>query len=301
MQTSPGRNFELFRVQGIPVRIHRMLLILMGLIVLMAANPTPEGSAASNMLSTFLALTILFATVLMHELGHALVARRVGVQVSEITLWPLGGMAMMQHMPEDSRVESAIASAGPLVNLLCGAVLLGLWIPMEGGWDGSALLDTRVDSLTRAVGFFALCHLALGIFNLLPAFPMDGGKMLRAHLAKTRDWLPATEAAAKVGRNLAWAMLFASIAFGMWGLFFVSVYLFFAGTRELWATRLKHMTGGSNPMEEMLRNMGGRGFPDPSEQPPQEESAPSPSRGFSDEDIARMEAEKGSISKKSQD
>jgi hypothetical protein len=123
--------------------------------------------------------------------------------------------------------------------------------------------------------------------------------------------LSATEAAAKIGRSMAWVMFFASIAFAQWGLFFISVYLFFAGSRELWSTRLKHMgSGGANPLADMLRNMGGGGFPP---RPPQSEDssqddAPPPtsmphgtSKGFSEEDIARMEANKESIANRDRD
>ncbi|MFT5197427.1 MAG: Zn-dependent protease [Planctomycetota bacterium] len=313
MQAPPNRNILLFQFQGIPIRVHRLLLILMGFMVLMAGSTTPDGSAGANMLSTGLALCLLFLTVLLHEMGHALVAKRLGVEVLEITLWPLGGMAMLRNMPEDAQVEGRIAAAGPLANLVLGALCLVLWIPLEGGFRTEALFSTRVDSLASALSFSALCHLSLGLFNLIPAFPMDGGKILRSHLAKTRDWLPATEAAAKIGRSMAWLMFFASIAFAEWGLFFISLYLFFAGSRELWSTRLKHMgAGGANPLTDMLLKMGRGRFPQDQEQgfdqetnAPLEEPPPSmphgTSKGFSEEDIERMEAAKGPMRGKSND
>lgn len=306
MQAPPSRNIQLFQFQGIPIRVHRLLLILMAFLVIMSGSTTPDGSASANMLSTGLALVILFLTVLLHEMGHAIAAQRAGVQVMAITLWPLGGMAMLRNVPEDAEIEGRIAAAGPLVNMVLGLASLALWTAMVGGFDGQAFFGTRVNSLASALSFFALCHLSLGLFNLIPAFPMDGGKILRSHLAKTRGWLPATEAAAKVGRNMAFLMFFASIFFGEWGLFFISVYLFFQGSRELWSTRLKHMgQGGGNPMEDILRNMGRGGFP-PGEPDSESEkgfpSAEAPtsmpqgtSKGFSDEDIERMESSKGSI------
>ncbi len=309
MQVTPSRNIQLFKIQGIPISVHRLLLILMAFMVLMSGSADPQGSAMVNMISTALALGLLFLAVLLHELGHALTAKRLGVQVMEITLWPLGGMAILRNMPEDANMEGRIAAAGPAVNLLLGTLSLAIWYLIQSDADAGMLLQTHVTSFAEVFSFSALCHLSLGLFNLIPAFPMDGGKILRAHLAKTRDWLPATEIAAKVGRNMAWLMLFASIAFGEFGLFFISLYLFFAGSRELWSTRLKHMGhSGGNPLADILRNMGRGGFPqggpdefDPDPNTPPEDPTTSmphgTSRGFSDEDIEAMESDRRSLNK----
>ncbi len=309
MQVTPSRNIQLFKIQGIPISVHRLLLILMAFMVLMSGSANPQGSAMENMISTALALGLLFLAVLLHELGHALTAKRLGVEVMEITLWPLGGMAILRNMPEDANTEGRIAAAGPAVNLVLGTLSLAIWYLIRGDADASMLLQTHVTSFAEVFSFSALCHLSLGLFNLIPAFPMDGGKILRAHLAKTRDWLPATEIAAKVGRNMAWLMLFASIAFGEFGLFFISLYLFFAGSRELWSTRLKHMGhSGGNPLADILRNMGRGGGPQGGPQgfetnePSQHHEAPTSmppeaSKGFSEEDIERMESNRESFRK----
>ncbi len=296
----PRPHPMLMRVWGIPVRIHRWLLILMGVISVLAGSQT-GGFSGPAMFGTAAALAILFTAVLLHEMGHAWAAQRHGVEVVDITLWPLGGMAVLRRMPEDPQVEMRIAMAGPLVNIAIGGLCLLAWLGAHGSFEWDALRVTQVTGWKEFLSFTALCHLMLGLFNLLPAFPMDGGKILRSALVGRRNWLQATEVAVRVGRWLAWGMILTAFVYGEWALAIIAVYLLLSGTKELWTTRVRH----GNPMAQMWEAMRSRGgFPaDGPEQPgdPTWEQASADttvgrsSDGFSDEEIEAMESHKGPI------
>lgn len=221
-------SFHLGRLAGIPLRVHYTFLLLLAWIVFRAfgAGASPLGA----MLDTAFVLAV-FGSVVLHELGHALTARRFGVRTRDIMLLPIGGVASLEHMPRSSREELWIAIAGPLVNLAIAAatfLLLSLFGGVLGGEVG-ALAQSFLSSLMWA-------NLGLAIFNLIPAFPMDGGRVLRAMLARRRGYLRATLTAAGIGRVFA-------IGFGILGLFtnpmllLVAVFLWAVGRREAAAAR----------------------------------------------------------------
>ncbi|PSP79134.1 metalloprotease [Halobacteriales archaeon QS_1_68_20] len=147
----------------------------------------------------------LFVGVLLHELGHSLVARRYGHQIESITLWVLGGIARMSDLPEDWREELAIAVAGPAVSVIVGIGSFALFV-LTAGLRGTFAPPT-VDGLAFLFGYLAVLNVALAAFNVLPAFPMDGGRILRAVLARNRSYVDATSTAARVGKWF--AVLFA--------------------------------------------------------------------------------------------
>jgi Zn-dependent protease len=140
----------------------------------------------------------LFCCVLLHELGHSLMAKRYGVKVHDILLWPLGGVARIERIPDSTRIELAIALAGPAVNfaLLCVIVPLALLVGPD-----PFTIDPEAEFLPF-LQWLLLVNLAMGVFNLLPAFPMDGGRVLRALLASRIDPLRATCIAVGIGRFL---------------------------------------------------------------------------------------------------
>jgi Zn-dependent protease len=229
-------SFKIGNAFGIPVRIHATFLLLV--YALLAFFEQPLVALGLTGLS--------FACVLLHELGHSLVARGFGLRVADITLWPLGGIARMSEIPENSRIEALIAIAGPAVNFaLAGTAFLLL---TTGLALGLASPDLFV--------FFIGANLVQGGFNLLPAFPMDGGRILRAFLGRKRDWLAATEIAVRVGRAVALLFLLASILLLRHGaanvcvLPLVALFVWFEGTRELWSVRLRH---GVSPFGAALR------------------------------------------------
>ncbi|MFB6133155.1 MAG: site-2 protease family protein [Halanaeroarchaeum sp.] len=144
----------------------------------------------------------LFACVTLHELGHSAVAIRYGYPIDSITLWLLGGIAQLSDQPEDWRHELLIAIAGPVVSVLLGVLsFVAVFVIPQG-----------VDALRFLFGYLALVNVALAAFNLLPGFPMDGGRVLRALLARTRPFARATQIAAEVGKAVA-------ILMGLVGLF----------------------------------------------------------------------------------
>ncbi len=144
-----------------------------------------------------LAAVGLFVGVVLHELGHSLVARRYDVEISAITLWLFGGVAQLERMPEDWRQELYVALAGPVVSVLLGvgSFLVFLSVPADG--------STVLAAARFLLGYLAVMNIALAAFNLLPGFPMDGGRVLRALLASDQPYAKATQQAATVGKVFA--------------------------------------------------------------------------------------------------
>jgi len=248
-------------------------------------------------------LGMLFGLVLLHELGHCLVAQRFGIRVVDITFWPLGGMARMSHVPEDSRVEGLIAAAGPAVNLSLALLALPLfWV--TSGLGGGAIW------MPAMAAWFIKINLGLGLFNLVPAFPMDGGRILRAFLARRGDWVGATEIAVRIGRFAALVMCFVGIFSRPMILVLplIAAFIWWSGIRELWGVRLRH---GLGPLADQMFNQGPGATPDgapdpfaffrqaaqsqPQEDGPPDDHLPRASRGFSDGDVERLERFRGPL------
>ena len=161
----------------------------------------------------------LFLGVVLHELGHSLVARRYGVEISSIRLWIFGGIAQLAEMPEDWKKELYIALAGPAVSIALGGVSYAAFVAL-GGLGGTVGV-----ALSFLLGYLALMNLALAGFNLLPGFPMDGGRVLRALLARDRPYARATQIAARVGQGFALLLGLFGL-FGGGGLFLVAIAFF---------------------------------------------------------------------------
>ena len=301
-----SRNHVLLgSIAGIPIGVHITTLWLLGLIGVFSGVPM------------LMLLLILAVVVLLHELGHALVAKRFGIHVISITLYPFGSMAHMSMIPERGREELLIALAGPATNLLLALpVLLLAGIP---GFLNPELIGTA--TLTGLAWYWVLVNLALGLFNLLPAFPLDGGRVLSAALIPSMGFLQATERAVRVGRWLAAAMLAWAI-FGPgsgWGLAFVAVFVWLMGGRELFAARLRHaMPGQGNPLEGFAQffNQARQPFTEPPTGAPFAETEDAPRQadftditppaakkgaGFSEDDIKRLETFHGRLPRKPRD
>jgi stage IV sporulation protein FB len=195
-----GWSFRIGTLLGIPIRVHFTFLLLL---VWFGSVSSEQGR---GFLGGVVFLVLLFACVVLHELGHALAARRYGVRTSEIVLYPIGGVARLERLPS-GKAELVIAIAGPVVNLVLAALL----------WGGLRLTDARApglseDLLTAAPVAWQLlaANLTLFFFNLIPAFPMDGGRILRAALSIFLGQTRATTIAARIGQGL--ALLFAILA-----------------------------------------------------------------------------------------
>ena len=204
-------SITIARVAGSEIRIHLTFLILLAWIGF--AEYFSGGTAAAVDGVAF--IIAVFACVLLHELGHALAARRYGIATPDITLLPIGGLARLSRIPEKPAEEIVIAIAGPLVNVVIAAILIVLGAHFD--------LTTVADLEKSAPGFLtrlAAVNIWLVLFNLIPAFPMDGGRVLRALLAFRLGRRKATDIAARIGQGLAFA-------FGFWGLMSGNVFLVF--------------------------------------------------------------------------
>ena len=184
-------SFPIARLLGSEVRIHVTFLLFL---VWIGVARFLEGGAPAAAEGLILIIAI-FACVLAHEYGHALAARRYGIATPDITLLPIGGVARLERMPENPVEEIVVALAGPAVNVVIAAIL---FLVLGAGFDMASLtaLDSPAASLLAQL---ASLNLFLVLFNLLPAFPMDGGRVLRALLALRRGQAEATAIAARVG------------------------------------------------------------------------------------------------------
>lgn len=216
-------SIKIGSILGITVRLHWLLLVLFAVLVFRFEEPP-------------LVLATLFGCVLLHELGHCLAAMAFGIRVIDITLWPLGGMARMSQIPESTRIEGLIAIAGPAVNFALALL----------GFLAAALLDRPPEE--DLAGWFLGINLLMGTFNLLPAFPMDGGRILRAFLGRRGDWLAATRSAVRISRWFALLLVVIGIV-GLpgvlapnWALPLVALFLWWSGLQELAAVRARHAT-----------------------------------------------------------
>src|SRR5438105_8011636 len=186
-------SIPIFRIAGIQLRIHVTFLLLIGWLAM--------GSASAAIF-----VLLLFLCVVLHEFGHAIAAKGYGINTPDITLLPIGGVARLERMPEEPKQELVIAIAGPLVNVIIASCLY-----VVIGARGHMGPETAMQSGDMLIGLFQI-NIWLVLFNLLPAFPMDGGRVLRALLATKMSYARATQTAATVGQAFAFI-------FGVIGLF----------------------------------------------------------------------------------
>ncbi len=228
-----GWSFPVGRILGSEVRIHAtffLLLLWIGVSAYMAGGL--EGALVN--LAFILAL---FACVVAHEFGHALMARRYGIETPDITLLPIGGVARLDRMPEKPGQEIAVALAGPAVNVVIWAVLVGIF-----GVDASMTQLENIDD--PAAGFFgrlAAVNLFLVLFNMLPSFPMDGGRVFRAVLAIWLGRVKATRLAARTGQVMAFFFGLLGLTGGSPILLLIAIFVFLAATAESSDVALRDM------------------------------------------------------------
>lgn len=230
-----GWSLPIGRIAGTDVRIHVTFFLLLAWLGIAAG--LEGGSMAA--IDTVLFILAVFACVLAHEFGHVLTARHFGIGTRDITLLPIGGVANIERLPDMPAQELLIAVAGPAVNVVIAGVLFGFL--------GASLdLEQLSPALTQHTGFatrLALVNVMLVVFNLLPAFPMDGGRMLRALLS---FWLPrarSTRIAATLGQAVAFGLGFLGL-FGNPLLIFIALFVFLAAGHEAYAVEVEEATKG---------------------------------------------------------
>jgi Zn-dependent protease/CBS domain-containing protein len=226
-----GWSLRLGKWFGIEVNVHLTFFLLIGFLALTGFAATRSAGAVAGSIGFLLAL---FLCVLLHEFGHALAARRYGISTKDITLLPIGGVARLERMPTDPKQELVVALAGPAVNVVIALALLPI----------IAISD---------VAFFERLfstNLLLAAFNLIPAFPMDGGRVLRAGLAMKMNYARATRAAATIGQGFA-------VLFGLVGLFtnpfliLIAAFIWFGAAGESQATQTQSRLAGA-PVERAM-------------------------------------------------
>lgn len=228
-------KWKLGDAAGIGVYIHWSFWLLPIWVLLSAQGGL--GGALSSVLFIF----AIFACVVLHELGHALMARHFNIGTRDITLYPIGGVASLERIPRRPSQELAIALAGPAVNVVIAATLFVLLLVAGVGTQGLFFTFTGGSFLVNLL----LVNVALVVFNMLPAFPMDGGRVLRAFLAMRLPYLRATEIAVRVGQGVA-------VVLGLVGLFtggtvlLVALFVFLAAQAELSIARHNELVGASS-------------------------------------------------------
>ena len=230
---------------GIEFRIHVTFLVL--LVFLWFAHWLPERSLEAAMTGVAFFL-LIFTCVVLHELGHALAARQFGIQTRDITLLPIGGVARLERMPEKPLQELWVAFAGPLVNVVIAAILFAA-LSLTGHWEPVSALTVTKGNLAERL--FA-ANVSLVIFNLLPAFPMDGGRVLRAFLAIRMPYVRATRIAARIGQGMA-------LLFGLVGvlqpqpmLVLIAFFVWAGAEQEASAVEMKSTFAGVPVRDAML-------------------------------------------------
>jgi Zn-dependent protease len=195
-------TISLGRIAGVPVGVHWSVLFVMALIVWTLAgtvfpDAAPDLSTTAHVVMGVIGALIFLTSILLHELGHAVQARRDGVEIEGITLWLFGGVATFRGMFPTAGAEFRIAIAGPLVTLVLGVVFVAI-----------SVVPGMPDEIVAVAAWLGLINLVILVFNLLPAFPLDGGRVLRSALwARSGNFATATQQAARGGRAIAFALI----------------------------------------------------------------------------------------------
>ena len=228
-----GWSIGIGSIAGTAIRIHFTFLLFLAWIFV--ASYAASGSDAAW--SSVLFMLLLFACVLAHEFGHIFTARAFGIATPDVTLLPIGGVARLERLPEEPRQELLIAIAGPLVNVAIAIVLIAFASADVSVGNLAAMENSGISLVNR----LAVVNLFLALFNMIPAFPMDGGRVLRALLAIRLGYTRATEIAASIGQVLAFVLGFIGL-FGNPILIFIAIFVYLAAASEAQLVAMRAMS-----------------------------------------------------------
>jgi Zn-dependent protease/CBS domain-containing protein len=238
-----GWSITVGSIAGTKVRIHITFLLL--LVWIFFANYFSLGRQAAW--DALLYVVLLFLCVLLHEFGHIFTARAFGVSTPDVILLPIGGVSRLEHIPEKPREEFLVAVAGPAVNVVISVFL----IVFAGAKLDMGSLAAIENTSRGFINQLATVNLFLAVFNLIPAFPMDGGRVFRALLATRFGYVRATEIAAAVGQLVAFALGFLGL-FGNPLLIFVAIFIYLAASSEAHVVAIRAMAQGVPVTAAML-------------------------------------------------
>lgn len=225
-------SVQIGKIFGIPIKLHiTFLLILPIFSIIFATNDSPYGFAnqSTSLINYSLSLIttiLLFVCVLLHELGHSYVAKSYGVEIKDITLMLIGGVSSMEEIPRNPLQELKIAFSGPLVSIIIGITLFTI----------NFILNNFINNYSDSVIFMifnilASINIVLGFFNLIPAFPMDGGRVLRALFATKMNYIKATNYAAAIGKFMAFIMGIIGVFYNVW-LILIAFFVYTGASEE---------------------------------------------------------------------
>lgn len=229
-------QWKLGRFAGIDVFVHATFLLLIGWV---GYSSWLDNQNWGSVLNGILFILALFLCVVLHEYGHALTARRYGIKTRDITLYPIGGVARLERMPEKPIEELWVALMGPAVNVVL-AILLYVYLSVMNGLVPLSRITVNSGSVLERLLF---ANIILVIFNLIPAFPMDGGRVLRALLAMRMEYVRATQVAAYIGQGMAFLLGFVGL-FGNPFLLFIALFVWIGASQEAGAVQAKSSLGG---------------------------------------------------------
>src|ERR671917_809057 len=235
-----GGSIKVGRAFGIDVKVHWTFLLLLAFFGFTAyQNSDSLGSA----LVTVAIIVALFVCVLLHEYGHSLAAQRLGIEIADITILPIGGLARLKSLPEKPWDEVKIAIAGPLVNVVLAPLFFGAALLLGGGLTMPPNILEGVQSAAQVFVYLGFINVALVVFNLIPAFPMDGGRVLRGLLATRLGPVRATDISSAVGRFFAPPLFLLRLLSNPF-LILIAVFIFFGASGEAQMVRQRELMQG---------------------------------------------------------
>lgn len=241
-------SLKLGRIFGIDIKVHLTFLFIL---IWGALN---YGGTAGPLYGVVVTVA-LFILVFLHELGHSLTALRFGIPVKDITLLPIGGLARLERMPEKPIQELIVALAGPLVNVVLAIVLTPLVVILAiGQGERISLAMLTEPGLLGLLFFLFTANISLAAFNMLPAFPLDGGRVLRAGLGFFTDYQRSTQIASTVGRILAVGLGLIGLFSGQVMLTFIALFIFFVGGQEAQAVEARSVLRGVRVAQALAKN-----------------------------------------------